>query len=262
MRFPSRDDGANLEKVTPKAAAMPKTFEQVTEARRALLVRALAAGAYVAGMGLAAGPALAQVLGKVPRPLPRGQSFYEVDGVVRVNGQPARIDTRVGPNDVVETGRGARAIFVVGTEALLLRGDSRLEMQGTDLVVSQLRLLTGAVLSVFGRGNRTIIAPTSTIGIRGTGVYVEAQPDLTYVCTCYGTTDIAAADDPKVSEQVTSVHHDKPRYVLGRPDKGRRIVPAPFKNHTDLELTLIESLVGRTPPFSLFDESYGSPRRY
>jgi hypothetical protein len=235
---------------------MPKPFDDIDERRRELLVRALAAGLFVAG------PAAAQVLGKVPKPLPKGQSFYEVNGPVKVNGQPAGKDTRVGPNDVVETGKGARAIFVVGTEALLLRDQTRLEMKGSDLVVNQLRLVTGAMLSVFGRGNRTLYGPTSTIGIRGTGVYVEAQPDMTYVCTCYGTTDIAASDDPKISEQVVSVHHDKPRYVLAKPDKGRRIVPAPFKNHTDLELMLIESLVGRTPPFSLFDESYGSPRRY
>jgi hypothetical protein len=115
---------------------------------------------------------------------------------------------------------------------------------------------------VFGKGPRTVYGPTSTIGIRSTGLYLEAQPDVTYVCTCYGATDIAASDDPKISESIVSTHHDAPRYVLARPDKGRRIVPAPFKNHTDLELTLIESLVGRNPPFSLFDESYGSPRRY
>ena len=93
-------------------------------------------------------------------------------------------------------------------------------------------------------------------------MYVESQPDLSYICTCYGTTVIAATDDPKATEQVASVHHDAPRYVLAKPDKGRRIVPAPFKNHSDLELMLVEALVGRVPPFSLFDESYGSPRRY
>jgi hypothetical protein len=46
------------------------------------------------------------------------------------------------------------------------------------------------------------------------------------------------------------------------PGAARRIVPAPFKNHDDVELMLIETLVGRVPPFSLFDEGYGSPRRY
>lgn len=242
---------------------MPKRSEDIDDSRRTLLVRALAGGIFAAG-GLLPGArqAAAQVLGRVPKPLPGGRSFYEIRGTVRVNGQPAGRDTRVGPNDTVETGRGAQAIFVVGSEAVLLRADTRLEMKGGDAFVNQLRIVTGAMLSVFGRGNRTVIAPTSTIGIRGTGLYVEAQPDITYVCTCYGTTDVAAADDPGVSERVVSMHHDAPRYVLAKADKGRRIVPAPFKNHSDLELMLIESLVGRTPPFSLFDESYGSPRRY
>lgn len=241
---------------------MPKPLEAIEESRRALLVWALASGVF-AGTALFTGRrAGAQPLGKVPKPLPAGQSFYEVRGAVKVNGQAANRETRVGPNDVVETGKGAQAIFVVGTEAFLLRDQTRLEMKGTGVLVSQMRLLTGAMLSVFGKGNRTVMAPTSTIGIRGTGLYVEAQPDMTYVCTCYGTTEIAAADDPKASEQVVSVHHDKPRYVLAKADKGRRIVPAPFKNHSDLELMLVESLVGRVPPFSLFDESYGSPRRY
>jgi len=162
----------------------------------------------------------------------------------------------------VETGKGARAIFVVGSDAFLLRADSRLEMKGSDTFVNVLRLITGALLSVYGGGPRTVTGPNAVLGIRGTGLYVEAEPDLTYVCTCYGETDIAAADDPTVTETIVSVHHDAPRYVLAKPEKGRRIVPAPFKNHDDLELMLIESLVGRTPPFALFDESYGTPRRY
>ena len=50
------------------------------------------------------------------------------------------------------------------------------------------------------------------------------------------------------------------KYVLA--GGGALIRPAAFKNHTDLELALIEALVGRTPPFPAFDNSYGSPRRY
>lgn len=242
---------------------MPKRSDDIDNSRRTLLVWALANGVFAATSLLpGARDAAAQVLGRVPKPLPKGQSFYDIQGPVKVNGKLAGRDTRVGSNDTVETGKGAQAIFVMGSEAVLLRADTRLEMKGSDAFVNQLRVLTGAMLSVFGKGNRTVIGPTSTIGIRGTGLYVEAQPDMTYVCTCYGITDIAASDDPKVSEQIVSAHHDAPRYVLAKPDKGRRIVPAPFKNHSDLELMLIESLVGRTPPFSLFDESYGSPRRY
>ena len=237
--------------------------EKLVAKRRAFLVRALAAGLF-AGGGLWSGNrfASAQLLGRVPKPLAKGQSIYDVTGPVMINGKLITRDARIGPNDTVETGKGARAIFVVGSDAFLLRADSRLEMKGSDTFVNVLRLITGALLSVYGGGPRTVTGPNAVLGIRGTGLYVEAEPDLTYVCTCYGETDIAAADDPTVTETIVSVHHDAPRYVLAKPEKGRRIVPAPFKNHDDLELMLIETLVGRTPPFSLFDESYGSPRRY
>lgn len=243
---------------------MQKAKNQNLEAkRRTFLVRALAGGLFAAG-GLLSGNrfAGAQVLGRVPKPLAKGQSIYDVTGPVMVNGKLITRDARIGPNDTVQTGKGARAIFVVGSDAFLLRADSRLELKGNGAFVNQLRLITGALLSVFGKGPRYFATPTSTIGIRGTGLYVEAEPGLAYVCTCYGETNIAAADDPSVTERIVSVHHDAPRYVLAKADKGRRIVPAPFKNHDDLELMLIESLVGRTPPFSLFDENYGSPRRY
>jgi hypothetical protein len=241
---------------------MTKQSEDIDPARRELLVRALAGGLFAAGGGFGINATFAQPLGKVPKPLPAGQSFYDVSGPVRVNGKTATLATQIGVNDTVETGRAAQAIFVVGVDAFVLRDSSRLELKGSGVLANQLRLITGALLSVFGKGPRSVTGPTSTIGIRGTGLYLEAQPDLTYVCTCYGQTDIAASDDPTISETIVSTHHDAPRYILARPDKGRRIVPAPFKNHTDLELMLIEALVGRTPPFSLFDESYGSPRRY
>ena len=110
-----------------------------------------------------------------------------------------------------------------------MRDNSRLELKGSGVFANQLRLITGALLSVFGKDACSVRGPTSTIGIRGTGLYVEAEPDLTYVGTCFGTTDIAAADDPRISETIVSTRHDAPRYVLVRPDQGRRIVPAPFK---------------------------------
>lgn len=236
--------------------------EKLVAKRRAFLVRALAAGLFAAG-GLSPNRfAGAQVLGRVPKPLAKGQSIYDATGLVMVNGKLITRDGRIGPNDTVETGKGARAIFVVGSDAFLLRDDSKLEMKGNEHFVNVLRLITGALLSVYGGGPRTVAGPNAIVGIRGTGLYVEAEAGRTYVCTCYGETNIAAADDPAISETIVSVHHDAPRYVLAKPDKGRRIVAAPFKNHDDLELMLIESLVGRTPPFSLFDESYGSPRRY
>ena len=102
--------------------------------------------------------------------------------------------------------------------------------------------------------------PVATIGIRGTGVYSESYPDSSYVCTCYGTTQIVSNADPKASENIISHRHDAPRYIVNNPEGGKLILPAPMKNHTDEELLLIETLVGRTPPFSAA-QGYSAPRR-
>jgi len=238
---------------------MSKRSSDAEDPRRAFLLKALAAGLLATG-GIPG--ASAQLFGRRPRKLPAGQSIYETTGAVTVNGRAATAATRIGAGDRIETAKGAQLIFVVGADAFIMRENTRLELAGKDSVVGTMRLATGALLSVFGRGTaKRFSTPTSTIGIRGTGLYVEARPDLSYVCNCYGEIEIAAADDPSVTERIISRHHDAPRYVL-KAGAARRIQPAPFINHTDLELTLIESLVGRTPPFSLFDEGYGGARRY
>jgi hypothetical protein len=237
---------------------MAKRTGEAEDPRRAFLLRALAAGALAAG-GI--GRAGAQLFGRRPQPLPAGSSVYEASGPVTVNGQPAGPGTRIDARARIETGKGAQLIFVVGADAFLLREASRLELAGDGFLVGVMRLASGALLSVFGRSNKRLITPTSTIGIRGTGLYVESGPDRSYVCTCYGEVNIGTPDDANVSERIVSKHHDAPRYVLKR-GAAKRIQPAPFINHTDVELALIEALVGRTPPFSLFDEDYGGARRY
>lgn len=233
--------------------------DEAFEAARRKLVQALAGGAF---MGVA-GSAGAQALGKVPRPLEAGKSFYELRGNVQVNGQPATLATVVNASDTVTTGPDSHAIFVVGKDAFHLRHSSKLALSGSSLLVGGLRLLTGALVSVFGRSTHSLVTPTATIGIRGTGVYTAMDDEKTYFCTCYGITEVSAADSPAGAapgEVINAKHHDAPRYILR--EGSQRIRPAPFVNHTDEELMLIEALVGRKTPFSLFDDSYGGPRRY
>ncbi len=138
-----------------------------------------------------------------------------------------------------------------------------LEQQtATDTLVNVLRLVTGKVLAVFGPNNpQRLITITATIGIRGTGVYAEADPEQTYFCTCYGITDINANSDPNSRKTVASKHHDEPVYILAAPKGGKTIRKAPFINHTDQELMLIEALVGRSPPFVFPAEDYAGPRK-
>jgi hypothetical protein len=221
--------------------------------RRAFLLKALAAGT----LGALAAPAWGQLFGRRPYRLPPAQPIYELTGAVTINGQAATPQSRIAPGDRVETAAGSRVVFVIGSDAYLLRERSRLDVAGATAGV--MRLVTGALLSVFGRGEaKRLSVPTATIGIRGTGLYLEADPEQGYVCNCYGDMVITSADDPNASERVVTRHHDAPRYALRA---GNRIRPAPFINHSDVELLMIETLVGRVTPFPLFDEDYGGARR-
>lgn len=242
-----------------------RRIDDLEDPRRRWLIEALAAGVALAG--LPAGRALAQnVFGSRPTKLPEGQSIYRIDGTASVNGTPANLKTRIRPGDTVETGKSSEMVFVVGTQAMILRSQSRLVLEGeknavTSFLISVMRLVTGKVLSVSRGANTRILTPTATIGIRGTGWYAEADPELTYFCTCYGVTQIAANNDPNAMETVASAHHDRPLYIAGKAAKGKSISDAPFINHTDQELALIETLVGRAPPFVFPKDEYRRPRR-
>jgi hypothetical protein len=179
------------------------------------------------------------------------KGVYCVRGDARVNGAPAREGMDVKAGDRITTGADSELVFVIGRDAMLVRSNARVEVSGRvgALVAAGLRIVTGAVLSVFSPGaRRTLTVPTATIGIRGTAVYVEDMQARAYICTCYGVAEISADDDPAVRETVRTEHHDQPRYVYPV-GVATRIVRAPVINHTDAELILLESLVGREPPF-------------
>lgn len=182
----------------------------------------------------------------------RGQAqaasaIHELHGSVRVNGQPATVATPIRAGDRVHTGPDGRVVFSSGGTALLLRGNTQMELR-EDAGSGVLRLVTGALLAVFGRGNARVETPTATVGIRGTGTYFEVAPGETYLCTCYGSTDIQAAANAAVRDSVSTQHHEAPRLIRDTV-AGPVIEPAGVRNHSDDELILLESTVGRRVPF-------------
>ncbi|HTS20286.1 MAG TPA: hypothetical protein VMN79_00620 [Casimicrobiaceae bacterium] len=231
--------------------------------RRRLLIKALAAGLFSTAVG--GRVATAQPLGRRPAPLPQGQSIYRIEGQVLVDGQPATLDTKIAANSTVQTGKNSEVVYAVGQTAHLQRSESQVTLETKEadsMVVSGLRVLTGKILSVFPSGTPVhMTTKNASIGIRGTGTYMESDPEQTYFCTCYGTADIAAATDPMSRETVESRHHDRPLYILTGEQAGQNIRLAPFINHTDQELMLIEALVGRSPPFVFPRDDYQRPRR-
>lgn len=243
-------------------------MQDIDDPRRQWLVRALAAG-FFAGSSAAAQAITFGIFGSRPTKLPAGQSIYGLSGKVTVNNEAATLETPIKPGDTVETGQNSEIVFVVNSHSMILRGDSKLliesgaaeQSSASSLVISGLRMLTGKLLSVSRNSPMKVTSATATIGIRGTGFYVEADPERTYFCTCYGATEVEANSDPTSRESVVATRHDRPLYIVADGAAGNNIRSAPFINHTDQELSLIETLVGRTTPFVFSGGAYTGPRR-
>lgn len=234
--------------------------------RRRWLIQALSAGVFSGAMADAAAQGFS-IFGSRPAKLPPTQSIYGLSGQVRVNEAQATLATRIAPGDTVETGRNSEIIFVVNTHSMILRGDSKLQLEAPAVVtagsaiIAGLRMLTGKLLSVSRNSPMRLTTATATAGIRGTGFYVEADPELTYFCTCYGATEVESSTDPQSRQAIAATRHDRPIYIAKDGDAGRKIRNAPFINHTDQELSLIETLVGRRVPYVFGSDSYTAPRR-
>lgn len=224
----------------------------VSPQRRHLLGALAAAGLLTAAERLGL---IRAALASGANPVPPG--LHRIKGAVTVNGQPAREGLLLKPGDTVVTGAGAEALYVIGQDAFLQRESTTVRF-GADLA-NFMRVVSGKILSVFGKGQRNISVATATIGIRGTACYIE-QPEKvgaggtataspTYFCLCYGEASVIPTAAPHLSETVITTHHDHPLYLHDDKNMPSMMVTAPVINHTDAELVMLENLVGRWPPF-------------
>ena len=202
------------------------------------LMRYLAAGG-----GAALGNLVASAFAKGDIP----PGVNRLDGTATVNDRPAKVGTPVQLGDRIATGRGSQAVIVVGKDAFLLRSQTTIEVKGGEGVLKDLLISTGQVLSVFAQKPVAIKAANASIGIRGTGAYIEVNPAEVYFCLCYGE---ALIEGPGMAEarRVVTTHHEQP--LLLRDDgSAMKVELGPFRNHTDDELVMLEALCGREPPF-------------
>jgi hypothetical protein len=200
------------------------------------------------GAALAAGAVL-------PLPAAAQQAtIHELRGEVLINGRRATRTSRIASGDTLYTNRGAAIAFTLAGDAFFLREGSELRLEprtARDTLVGALRLLSGALGATFARGvERRVVARTVTIGIRGTGVYVETAADETYACTCFGSTEMYSGDSGSMMERITvATGSHFARRIRRDAASGMRIVPAPFERHTNEEIARLEALAGRPDPF-------------
>lgn len=171
-----------------------------------------------------------------------------VSGEVFVNDYLLQRDTAIEQGHSISTGADGEVWFTVGEDAFFLRPNSRVRldtMTAGSALIDLLRFAGGALGATFSPGPaRQIVTPTATIGIRGTGVYLEAAPRWTYLCTCFGTTEIVGLDKGDHSAEIQSRHH-----VARRIDADGTILAMGVERHTNEELIYLEQLVGRPNPF-------------
>ena len=174
-------------------------------------------------------------------------NVVELVGDALLNGQRLMPQQTIQSGDSIATGPGSNLIFVIGNSAFQVRQNSRLvvERGATLNFVSVLRLLTGGVASVWGKGGRRgIVTPTLTAGIRGTGVYTEvlpAQNFRSYFCNCYGEVSLTAGTDRAKS----SASYHQAFWGEAQAKEGRMLTPAKAINHTDEELEFLARLVNQ-----------------
>ena len=192
--------------------------------------------------------------------VPLKTGLQKIRGEVLVNHRVASEGQLIKPGDTIVTGRNSEAIYVIGQDAYMQRELTTVSF-GADALQNLMRVVSGKILSVFGKNSgRSIQTSTATIGIRGTGCYIEDEGTgtkaRTYFCLCYGDVELTPKAAPHEAEKYSCTHHDKPMYIHNDMAMVRMAVPATVINHTDAELELLEAMVGRTVQF------YGSANRY
>jgi len=176
-------------------------------------------------------------------------TVHELAGQVLLNGRPMARNSVIQPGQTITTGSDGRIWFTLAGDAFFLRPGSELRLSPSvrDSVIEALRLITGALGATFRRGaQRSVATQTVTIGIRGTGIYVQTAQDATYVCTCFGTTELSALSGADTA-RVSATHHSG--RAIRRGDTSIRAAEMSLMPHTDEEMSRLERLAGRPYPF-------------
>ena len=182
--------------------------------------------------------------------IPPGSTVHSVQGSVTVNGVSVKAGEPVKRGDRVITGKASKGIVVIDGDAFLLRENTNVEFKPRSATLDAIQLVSGKLLSVFSKKRDTkrlqVRVPVGTIGIRGTGMYLEAVDSRTYFCLCYGEAEVDGKN--MQTRIVKTTHHESPLW-LGDNGDVMKVEAAPFLNHTDDELIMLEALCGREPPF-------------
>lgn len=181
-------------------------------------------------------------------------------GKILINGKPATSKMFVKSEDTIEAiGEKSSIMFSVGMDAFKVSNNAKVILSGYENV-DDIEVKSGKLLAVFAKGRRRkITTNNATMGIRGTGVFVDAMSKKkTEFCTCYGKTNVST--NSKNSMDVEAMHHNS-LVIEGNSINMDSAIVRMYHflispSHTDKELRELEAMVGRVPEF---DRNGNSP---
>lgn len=203
--------------------------------------------------------AISLVLGIEPMATAHQRSnVVELVGDVQLNGQRLLRDQTVQTGDQVKTGPDSSSIFVIGDSAFQVRPNSHILLErGSALsIVSQLRLYTGAVASVWGANYpHRIVTPNLNVSFGSAGVYTQVSEKLrgaSYICNCYGALALSSGKDKSIS---SSTCHQA-FWAIADSTANATFMPADRINHTDKELEFLAHLINQKTAWQVSGNSY------
>lgn len=181
--------------------------------------------------------------------------IHQLLGNAWINGKPAMAQSAIHFGDKILTGAGSSVTIVLDENVYRLGPRALFTLPRVD-ARGVMRLFYGAVLAVFRHQSvKTIFTPTSVLGVRGTGLYLDAGSRETYLCLCYGDVDFSDNENPANS---VAIHADYHQAVIFEHDSREIRRGNSIDGHADAELFELEALAGRTPPAAFL--SANAPR--
>ena len=141
-----------------------------------------------------------------------------------------------------------QSVLKLNNDIYLISANSELEFKENKI----LRIIKGAVHGMFGKqaNELNISTPNGTFRIRGTSTYIEIEKKQfrTYVCNCYGQTNIYD-NNKNLKKEIKSNYHS-PGIITGNGNVGDSPYNIPL-NHYDDHIEELNNLVGRSPNWKL-----------
>lgn len=115
-----------------------------------------------------------------------------MSGKVQVNGKKISAGAALNAGETVSTGENSSAVLLFGGDSYLLKQLTTFVLPNESLQDNSSSLMKGAILASFlpGKPKRIQINQKSNLVVRGTGVYIGIEPEITEFCLCYGEVDL------------------------------------------------------------------------